>query len=200
MHRKAGENMNKDKENKKQESIELQTRNGGKGLESTSPFSFVRRFAEDMERLFDDFNGYRFPSLFGRDVFPFRKEFENVAWAPQIEVLQHNGDLTVRADLPGLTQDDVKVELTDEALTISGERKEEKEEKREGFYRSERRYGTFYRQIPLPQGVDANKATAVFNNGVLEVTIQVPKTEPRGRKLEIKGGQETAKAKTATAK
>jgi len=106
----------------------------------------------------------------------------------------------VRADLPGLTKDDVKVELTDEALTISGERKAEKEEKREGFFRSERSYGIFYRQIPLPQGVDADKATATFTNGVLEVTIQVPKSEARGRKLEITEGQETAKAKTAAAK
>lgn len=192
--------MSKDKENKKHESTELQTRNGEKALEATSPFSFVRRFAEDMERLFDDFNGYSFPSLSGREIFPFRPGLENVAWAPQIEVLKRNGDLTVRADLPGLTKDDVKVELTDEALTISGERKEEKEEKREGFFRSERSYGTFYRQIPLPQGVDADKATATFTNGVLEVTIQVPKSEARGRKLEITEGQETAKAKTAAAK
>ena len=160
----------------------------------------VRRFAEDMERLFEDFNGFRFPSLFGGDVFPFAREFENVAWVPQIEVLQHEGDLTVRADLPGLTRDDVKVELTDEALTISGERKAEKEEKREGFYRSERSYGSFYRQIPVPKGVDADKATATFNNGVLEVTIQVPKTEPSGRKIEIKESQESMKAKAAAAK
>ena len=97
-------------------------------------------------------------------------------------------------------KDDVKVELTDEALTISGERKEEKEEKYEGFYSSERSYGTFYRQIPLPKGVDADKAKATFTNGVLEVTIQVPKMEPRGRKLEIKEAPEIAKSKTATAK
>lgn len=192
--------MNKDKENKKHESTELQTRYEGKALETTSPFSFVRRFAEDMDRLFDEFNGYRFPNLFSREILPFRNEFQNAAWAPQIEVRRHNGDLTVRADLPGMTKDDVKVELTDEALTISGERKEEKEEKHEGYYRSERSYGTFYRQIPLPQGVDADKATATFTNGVLEVTIQVPKTELRGRKLEIKEGVETAKAKTAAAK
>jgi HSP20 family protein len=187
--------MSKDKDNKKHETAELQTRNGEKAIATTSPFGFVRRFAEEMERLFDDFNGNRFPNLFAEEVFPFSKEFENVAWTPKIEVLQHNGDLTVRADLPGLTKDDVKVELTDEALTISGERKEEKEEKREGYYRSERSYGTFYRQIPLPQGVDANKATATFNNGVLEVTVQVPKIESRGRTLEIKEAQPTEKAK-----
>jgi HSP20 family protein len=192
--------MSKDKENKKHESTEIQTRNTGRALEAMSPFSFVRRFAEDMERFFDDFNGYRFPSLFERESLPFRKEFANVTWVPQIEVMQHNGDLRVRADLPGLTKDSVKVELTDEALTISGERKEEKEEKREGYFSSERSYGTFYRRIPLPQGVDTDKATATFTNGVLEVTIQVPKSEVRGRKLEIKEGQEPAKAKTATVK
>ena len=192
--------MSKDKENKKHEPTALQTQNEAKSVGAWSPYSMVRRFAEDMERLFEDFNGFRFPSLFGGDVFPFAREFENVAWVPQIEVLQHEGDLTVRADLPGLTRDDVKVELTDEALTISGERKAEKEEKREGFYRSERSYGSFYRQIPVPKGVDADKATATFNNGVLEVTIQVPKTEPSGRKIEIKESQESMKAKAAAAK
>lgn len=190
--------MSKDKENKKIEATELKTRNGERVLAMTSPFGVVQRFAADMERLFDDFGGYRFPSLFAREIFPLGREFENVAWTPKIEIRRNNGDMTVRAELPGLTKDDVKVELTDEALTISGERKEEKEEKQEGFYHSEHSYGTFYRLIPLPKGVDAEKATATFNNGVLEVIVQVPKSEPRARKLEIKEGQETEKAKAAT--
>jgi HSP20 family protein len=105
---------------------------------------------------------------------------------PQIEVLQTNGDLMVKAELPGLTKEDVKVELTDKALTISGERKEEKEEKREGFYRTERNYGRFFRQIPLPEGVKTDEANAVFRNGVLEVTVPVTQSEPNARKLEIK--------------
>jgi HSP20 family protein len=162
-----------------------------------NPFGIMRRFTKDMERLFDEFEGFRFPGFFNREFFPFATEFKDFEWMPQIEVLQTNGDLMVKADLPGLTKDDVKVELTDEMLTITGERKEEKEEKREGFYRSERSYGTFYRQIPLPQGVDANKATATFNNGVLEVTVQVPKTESRSRTVEIKEPQPTEKAKAA---
>lgn len=198
MHRRQ-EHMSKEKTNKN-ESTDVQTRTGVKALEATSPFSFMRRFAENMEGLFEDFNGYRFPNLFDGPIFPFGKELESVAWAPQIEVLQHKGDLTVRADLPGMTRDDVTVELTDEALTISGERKEEKEEEREGFYRTERNYGSFYRQIPLPKGVEADKATATFRNGVLEVKIQVPKTEPRSRKLEIKEVKETAKASAASAR
>lgn len=187
--------MSKDKEINKNETTSLKARNGEKAFAMASPFGVVQRFAADMERLFDDFGGYRFPSLFGREIFPFAGEFESVAWAPKIEVLRDNGDMTVRAELPGLTKDDVKVELTDEALTISGERKEEKEEKREGFYHTERSYGTFYRQIPLPQGVDTGKATASFNNGVLEVTIQVPKMEARSRTVEIKEGKPPEKAK-----
>jgi HSP20 family protein len=151
-----------------------------------NPFGMMRRFTKDMERLFDDFGGFSFPGFFNREMFPFNAEFKEFDWMPQIEVLKSNGDLMVKADLPGLTKDDVKVELTDEALTISGERKEEKEEKGEGFYRTERHYGRFFRQIPLPEGAKTDKANAVFTNGVLEVKIPVAKTESQARKLEIK--------------
>jgi HSP20 family protein len=113
-------------------------------------------------------------------------EFDNVEWMPQIEMLQNNGQLVVRADLPGMTKDDVKVELTNDMLTISGERKQEKEEKREGFYRSERSYGSFYRQIPLPERVKTENAHAIFHNGVLEIAMPAPKMETHTRKLEIK--------------
>lgn len=185
--------MSKDKEIKK-ESKELQKRNGENAIETATPFSFMRRFAEDMERLFDDFQGVRVGSLFGREFFPFTKEFEHVDWVPKVEVLQHNGDLIVRADLPGLKKDDVKVELTDEALTISGERREEQEENREGYYHSERSFGSFYRCIPLPEGVQTDTGKAEFRNGVLEVTMQMPKTESHGRVLEIKTAGEPATA------
>jgi HSP20 family protein len=188
--------MTKDKKNKK-EAVEIQKQNGGKEFETTTPFAFMRRFTEDMENLFKDFEGFRFPSLFGKEFSPFLKEFEDVDWVPKVEILRHNGDFTVRAELPGLTKDDVKVELTDNALTLSGERKEEKEEKREGYYRTERSYGSFYRLIPLPEGTSMDKATATFNNGLLEVKLHMPKTEPRIQKLEIKEGHETGKAKAA---
>ncbi len=82
--------------------------------------------------------------------------------------------------------DDIKVEVTDEMLTIQGERKHEKEEKREGYYYGERAYGSFYRAIPLPEGADPAKATAEFHNGVLEVTMPAPKRpEKKSRLLEI---------------
>jgi HSP20 family protein len=79
----------------------------------------------------------------------------------------------------------VKVEVTDDVLTLSGERKEEKEEKREGFYRSERNYGSFYRQIPLPEGAMTENAAATFQNGVLDITIPAPQVAAPTRKLEI---------------
>lgn len=168
-----------------------------KTSETVNPFQMMRRFTQDMERLFEDFGGFSFPNFFKTDVSPFRMEFDNVEWVPQIEVLQNNGQFMVRADLPGLTKNDVKVEVTDDLLTLSGERKEEKEDKREGFYRSERTYGSFYRQIPLPQGAKTENAAATFHNGVLEITIPAPKVEPSTRKLEIKEPTETKTAKAA---
>lgn len=165
--------------------------------EMGNPFQMMRRFTKDMERLFEDFGGFSFPNFFKTDVAPFRMEFDKFEWVPQIEVLQNNEQFMVRADLPGVTKDDVKVELTDELLTISGERKEEKEEKGEGFYRSERSYGSFYRQVPLPQGAKTQNAAATFNNGVLEITIPAPKVEPSVRKLEIKEPTDTKTAKAA---
>ena len=171
------------------EKMELERRTA----ETANPFRMMRRFTKNMERFFEDFGGFNFPTVFKTDFAPFRMEFENVEWVPQIEVLHNNGQFMVRADLPGLTKDDVKVELTDDVLTISGERKEEK---REGFYRSERSYGSFYREIPLPEGVKTENAAATFHNGVLEITMPAEKVEMPARKLEIK---EPPKEKAAKA-
>ena len=94
----------------------------------------------------------------------------------------------------------MKVEVVEGALVISGERKEEKEEKGEGFYRSERTYGSFFRRLPLPEGVKSEEAAATFKNGVLEVTIPAPKREPTGRRLEIKEPTEAPAEARAAAK
>ncbi|GLS28456.1 Hsp20/alpha crystallin family protein [Mesorhizobium albiziae] len=90
-------------------------------------------------------------------------------------------------ELPGIDQEDVDVSLTDRALTIKGEKKSEREESRKGYHVSERSYGSFYRSIPLPSGVDTDKANAEFKNGVL--TVSLPKTREalsRGKKIEVK--------------
>jgi HSP20 family protein len=91
----------------------------------------------------------------------------------------------VHAELPGLKPEDVKVELTDNALVIQGERKYEHEENKSGVYRSERRYGQFYREIPLPQGANAEQVKAQFNNGVLEVTLPVPEPTSNRRRIPV---------------
>jgi HSP20 family protein len=188
----------KEKKETKEQSKELAPMEV-KPLAVSTPFGFMRRFATEMERLFEDAEGFRFPSVFGREFFPFNREFEHVGWVPELEVLHNNGEFIVRADLPGLKKEDVKVELTNDMLTISGERKEEKEEKGEGFYRSERSYGSFFRQVPLPEGTKTDTAQAEFKDGVLEVMLQAPALKPQKRVLEIKG-QEVARAKAAAAK
>lgn len=107
-------------------------------------------------------------------------------WTPQIETIQRGDEFVVRADLPGLKKDDVKIDITDDSITIEGERREEHEEDREGYYRSERSYGSFYRVVPLPEGAITDNAKAQFNQGVLEIVVKAPPREvSRGRRLEI---------------
>ena len=138
--------------------------------------NLMNRFANEIERLFEDFGLGRVWGEIGR-----------AEWAPQIEVFERGGQFIVRADLPGLTSNDVKVEITDDALTIQGERSEEHKDEREGWYRSERSYGTFLRSVPLPEGVNTNNIEANFKDGVLEITMPMPQREqPQGHKIQVK--------------
>jgi HSP20 family protein len=159
----------------------------------SNPFTFMRRFSEEMDRLFDDFGfgGNWLSRSYGSDFFPRSGEFRQALWSPQIEAFEREGELVLRADLPGLKKDDVNVEITDDAITISGERRNENEESHEGYYRSERSYGSFFRSIPLPEGVNADDAKATFQNGVLEIAMPAPQFQSRGRRLEIKEGSES---------
>jgi HSP20 family protein len=147
----------------------------------SGPFSLFRRMQEDMERLFAGFGmGRGLRSPFGE---------QGGDWAPAIEAFQRGNEFVVRADVPGLSRDDLTVEVGEDALTIQGERKSDHEEEREGVYRSERSYGSFYRVVPLPEGAVADSAKANFSNGVLEVVLQAPSHEVRrGRKIEIAEG------------
>jgi HSP20 family protein len=156
-----------------------------------TPFNMMRRFMDDMDRLFTDFGSFR-PTPFLTTEFPFPKfaELEKTMWSPEIEVLENKGEMTIKADLPGLKLEDINVEISDGALAISGERKQETEEKKEGFYRSERTYGSFFRRIPLPEGVKPENANAKFENGVLEVKLALPVGATNGQKIEIKGVEE----------
>ena len=108
----------------------------------------------------------------------------NRRWAPAMDLLETDEHFVLRADLPGMTENDVNIELEDNVLTVSGERKAEHEDKREGYYRVERAFGAFARSLTLPKGVDGDAVTAAFDNGVLEVRI--PKPEQRKpRKITI---------------
>jgi HSP20 family protein len=161
----------------------------------------MRRFSEEMDRLFADFGfgSHGLTPSVRRGFMSDIGEFGHDLWAPQIETFEREGQLVIRADLPGLSKDDVNVELTDDAITISGERHNENQEQREGYYRSERSYGSFYRQIPLPEGVNADDAQATFRNGVLEIIMKAPQLQSQKRRLEIsEGGGEERKAHAKT--
>lgn len=115
-----------------------------------------------------------------------------VVWSPQIEVERQDGNLVVRADLPGVDPSDVNVEVDDGVLSISGERRDERREERDGAFRTERFYGRFHRAIPLPEGADDARVEARFENGVLDVTIPVPKQEQRRpKRVEVKSNNQT---------
>jgi len=163
---------------------------------AATPFALMKRFNDEMEHLFGDFGAGRglLAPLTGRgNLLPG-------IWAPQVEIFERDDELVVRADLPGLTKDDVKVEVADDGITIEGERKQETEDQREGYYRSERSYGKFYRTLPLPDGVDSEEATATFRNGVLEVTMPAPKrAERKSRRLEIGGDSQKQHSRKAAA-
>src|SRR5579871_3064377 len=136
-----------------------------------NPFAFLRNFTE-MEKAFG----------------PLPKTTANGGWIPAIEVKEKDGKLCVTAELPGLKKEEVKVHIDENTLVLEGERKQEKEEKREGYYHTERSYGRFYRAIPLPEGAEVDKVAAEFINGVLEVSIPVPKIEHKRREIPVKEG------------
>jgi HSP20 family protein len=105
-------------------------------------------------------------------------------WSPAMDLLETEDHFVLRADLPGMREEDVAIELEDNVLTVSGERKADHEENGEGFYRVERAFGSFSRSLTLPLGIDAEAVNAGFTNGVLEVRI--PKPEQRKpRKIAI---------------
>ena len=122
------------------------------------PFAELAELRSRFDRLFDDW-------LDGHER----------AWTPAIDVVRENDHLVLRADLPGIKPEEVKIEVEDDILTVSGEHEERKEEKDKHYVRRERRYGSFSRSLTLPVGVDAKKIKAETHDGVVEVTIPLPK-------------------------
>jgi HSP20 family protein len=137
-----------------------------------SPFAMMREFTEEMDRLYRT-NG---PGL--------------EAWSPTVDIQQSNGDLIVTAELPGLKKEEVKVEVTDDALIIEGERKREHKVEQEGYHRYERSYGKFYRSIPLPEGAKPDQAKAELNDGVLKISVPAPEVKKKVREIAVEQGTE----------
>jgi len=153
------------------------------------PFRELSSLQTEMNRLFNT----------AFDTSPGGNGGGSRRWAPAMDLLETEDHFVLRADLPGMTQSDVNIELEDNVLTVSGERKAEHEEKREGFYRVERAFGSFSRSLTLPKGVDADAVTAGFDNGVLEVRIPKPE-ERKPRKITIgTAGEEPKTIEGATA-
>jgi len=143
--------------------------------------SSLSSFQQRMNDLFDDFfRGFPLTS-------PCALDDRFGAFNPSIDVKEGDKEIVVKAELPGLEEKDIEILLADDALTIKGEKKEEKEDQGKNYYHMERTYGSFHRVIPLPVEVDTKKVEATFKNGVLNVVL--PKTEKAkaaGKKISIK--------------
>jgi HSP20 family protein len=136
------------------------------------PFAFMHQLFDDLERMWT--GGRR----------RYRDEIA-LAFVPDLEVSRRDGKLVVKCDLPGLAPEDVEVTVDDDALIIAGERRSEHVEEDEGTWKCERSYGTFRRAIALPDDADPSTTEARFDNGVLEIVMDAPEPEVRGRKIDI---------------
>jgi HSP20 family protein len=142
------------------------------------PFDDLASLRESMEKLFEEFYTRR-PERGGRTP---------VVWQPAIEAYETDGDVVIRAELPGIDPKQVEISVTEDTLTLKGEARTEHEEKKRNYYRRELRYGAFVRSIALPSGAQGDKASASYRNGILE--IKVPKSErakPKTVKVEVAG-------------
>lgn len=160
------------------------------GSESfANPFQLFRRMSDEMEQFFDRaLNGGYTPSRSEASTGLAASSLTSPAnWAPRIEAFQRGDQFIVRAELPGLKREDVRVNVTDDSLIIEGERRDEFENTHGDVYHTERSYGSFYREISLPEGTLSDNAEASFKDGVLEVKLQSPPNEVRrGRSIDVK--------------
>jgi HSP20 family protein len=155
-------------------------------LRESHPFERMRR---EMDRLFDEFD---WRSHFRRSVFDveplWRRE---LSWAatPAVDIVEQDKTYEVTAELPGMDEKNIEVKVANGMLTIKGEKKEEKEEKRKDYYHSERRYGSFERRFQIPEGVDTGKIDASFKKGVLTVMLpKSPEVQATEKKIVVKSG------------
>ncbi len=142
-----------------------------------SPFSIISRIQQEMNRVMGQ---SRAANASGRG-----DDLSTAAWTPAVDIAVQDGNLVVAAELPGLNENDVRVEIDNDVLVIQGERRDEREEGDGGIRRIERRYGRFYRAIALPDGVNPEQARAEFRNGVLYVTVPLPQDQNKVRQIPV---------------
>jgi HSP20 family protein len=183
-----------------QRSGALSPRRGGSAVSpyrdyGAGPFSTMRRISDEMDRLFESvaFGRSFFPSEFGSGAWAGYGDQQGASalWAPHVDVVERDGKLLISADLPGVKKEDVKVEVNQDSVILQGQRHQERTSNDRGYFQSERSYGSFYRMIPLPEGVNTESATATFRDGVLQIELPAPSQQSRGRTLEIKGDTAT---------
>lgn len=129
------------------------------------PFRDLVSFQDEMNRLFDDF--------FSQPMK--RSEWTEGVWSPSVDLSETKDNVMIKAEIPGMTKDDIKISVQDNIITLKGEKKQEKEEKDANYHRIERNYGSFCRSFNLPTAVKADKIKATYKDGVLQVNL--PKTE-----------------------
>ncbi len=155
-------------------------------LERWKPELFQWRPIRELERELEEIER-RFEEIFGRPFFPvaWKRAPVRRAWSPPVEVFEKENEFVIRAELPGMKKEEIDISITGDTLTIKGERKMEEEVKEENYYLCERCYGAFERSITLPTEIDIDRATASYENGVLEIRLpKAPKVVPK--RLEIK--------------
>jgi len=146
------------------------------GLEPYRPSGWLAPF-ERMEEVFDEF--FRRP--FGRTMLPvLPRMLGEMEATPSVDIYEEGDTIIVKSELPGMTKEEIEVNLTDDTITLSGEKKKEEKIEKKDYFRMERSYGSFKRSFALPVEVQTNKAKASFTDGVLEV--KVPKTEAAKKK------------------
>ena len=144
------------------------------------PFPEMARWEREMERMFEDFFDRRWPMRW----WPSRVAEISLP-AVELDLYEEKGEIVAKAELPGLTKEDIEVKITENVLTIKGEKKKEEEVREKDYYRSERSYGSFMRSVELPREVQAEKIKATFKNGILEVRLPVSE-EAKKKEIKVK--------------
>jgi HSP20 family protein len=151
-----------------------------------TPFSLFRRMTEEFDRALQP--------LLSED-----QASGSIAWTPRVEVSEQDQTYRILAELPGLSPNDVRVEVEDDALVLQGERQVEREGNEGGIRRSERQFGFFYRRIPLPEGAKPEEAKAKFHDGILEITVPAPDQQTKRRQIQIEADSKSSSNETKQA-